>query len=79
MIDYLKHSHPDAAIVAHPECKPSIIEKSTFVGSTSQMINYVENSDHPHYVMLTECGLTARLQMENKPKNSLGVVPCANT
>ena len=72
MIDYLKLTHPNAAIVSHPECKPSIIEKSTYVGSTSQMINYVKTSDHDHYVMLTECGLTARLQMEDPTKNFIG-------
>ncbi len=72
MIDYLKLSHPEAAIVAHPECKPSIIEKSTFVGSTSQMINYVKQTDHDRYVMLTECGLTARLQMEDPSKKFIG-------
>ena len=72
MIDYLKLNHPDAAIVAHPECKPSIIEKSTFVGSTSQMVNYVQTTHHNRYVMLTECGLTARLQMESPNKTFIG-------
>ncbi|RAP24999.1 quinolinate synthase [Candidatus Marinamargulisbacteria bacterium SCGC AG-343-K17] len=72
MIDYLKLNHPETAIVAHPECKPSIIEKSTFVGSTSQMVNYVKETNHQKYVMLTECGLTARLQMEDPSKQFIG-------
>ena len=72
MIDYLKLNHPNAAIVSHPECQPSIIKKSTFVGSTSQMIQYVKNSNHDNYVMLTECGLTARLQMEDPSKKFIG-------
>jgi quinolinate synthase len=72
MIEFLRLNHPDAAIVAHPECKPSIIEKSTFVGSTSQMVNYVKTTDHPQYVLLTECGLTARLQMEAPEKQFIG-------
>lgn len=72
MIDFLKLKNPGAAIVSHPECKPSIIEKSTFVGSTSQMINYVKETNHKQYVMLTECGLTARLQMEAPTKQFIG-------
>ncbi|MGA0241958.1 MAG: quinolinate synthase NadA [Candidatus Marinamargulisbacteria bacterium] len=72
MITYIQQTHPDAAIVAHPECKPSITEKATFVGSTSQMINYVKDTDHSQYVMLTECGLTSRLQMERPDKQFIG-------
>ena len=72
MIEYIKLNHPEAAIVTHPECKPSITEKATFVGSTSQMINYVKSTEHPKYVMLTECGLTSRLQMERPEKEFIG-------
>ncbi len=72
MIDYLKLTHQDAAIVAHPECKPSITEKSTFVGSTSQMINFVKSTSFKNYVMLTECGLTSRLKMEDPSKSFIG-------
>ena len=72
MIDYLRLTYPDAAIVSHPECKPSIIEKSTFVGSTSQMVEYVKTTQHDHYVMLTECGLTSRLQLEDPTKRFIG-------
>ncbi|MEK9726630.1 MAG: quinolinate synthase NadA [Candidatus Margulisiibacteriota bacterium] len=72
MIDYIQLNHPEAAIVAHPECKPSIVEKATFVGSTSQMINYVKETNHEKYVMLTECGLTSRLQMERPNKTFIG-------
>ncbi len=72
MIDYIKLNHPKAAIVAHPECKPSIIEKATYVGSTSQMVNYVKSTSHNQYVMLTECGLTSRLQVEDPSKTFIG-------
>jgi quinolinate synthase len=72
MIDYLKAHHADAAVVAHPECKPTIIDKATFVGSTSQMIQFVKNTSYPSYVMLTECGLTARLQMDDPLKTFIG-------
>jgi quinolinate synthase len=72
MIDYIKLNHPEAAIVAHPECKPSIIEKATYVGSTSQMVNYVKSTSHNQYVMLTECGLTSRLQVEDPSKTFIG-------
>jgi quinolinate synthase len=72
MIDYLKLEFPDVQVVSHPECHESIIEKSDFVGSTSQMVNYVKQTAAPSYFMLTECGLTSRLQLENPEKKFIG-------
>ena len=72
MIDYIQLNHPEAAIVAHPECKPSITAKADYVGSTSQMVNFVKETNHDKYVMLTECGLTSRLQMEAPEKQFIG-------
>ena len=36
------------------------------------MIDYVKTTNHDNYVMLTECGLTARLQMEDPSKKFIG-------
>ena len=72
MIQYLSLKHPNAAIAAHPECKPSITTLANFVGSTSQMINYVADTNHDEYVLLTECGLSSRLQVEHPEKKFIG-------
>lgn len=72
MIDYLRLEYPNVEVVAHPECKPSILEKADYVGSTSQMINYVKESPKDQFFLLTECGLSARLQLETQNKQFLG-------
>jgi quinolinate synthase len=72
MVDYIKLQYQDVKVVSHPECEESIIEKSDFVGSTSQMIDYVKRSSAPAYFMLTECGLTSRLQLEDPSKTFVG-------
>ena len=72
MIDYIKTQYNDVEVVSHPECSEDILKKSDFVGSTSQMINYVKTSNAPSYFMLTECGLTSRLQLEDPSKNFVG-------
>jgi quinolinate synthase len=64
MIAYLKLTHPGAVVLSHPECSPAVLSASDFVGSTSQMIDYVKKNLPPKVVMLTECGLSARLQMQ---------------
>ena len=72
MIDYIKLKHPNVHILAHPECNDSIVEKSDFVGSTSQMMTQVNSTNYPSYFMLTECGLTSRMQSENSQKTFVG-------
>ena len=72
MIEYIKIKHPNVHVLAHPECNESIIKQSDFVGSTSQMMTQVKATNHSHYFMLTECGLTSRLQSENVKKNFVG-------
>ena len=72
MIQYLSLKHPNAKIVAHPECKPEVTQLADYIGSTSQMMSYVTKTDYEEYVMLTECGLSSRLQLENPGKKFIG-------
>lgn len=58
----LKNDNPDAEIVAHPESEPHILEVANFVGSTSKMIHYIENSDCPSFIVGTEAGLLHELE-----------------
>ncbi len=72
MIKYIRVKHPNVHVLAHPECNENIIKESDFVGSTSQIIEQVNNTQHPHYFMLTECGLTSKIQSENTTKRFVG-------
>ena len=72
MIDFLKTKHPDLLVLSHPECSPEVTKASDFVGSTSQMINHVKTTSSNAYFMLTECGLTNRIQLELPKKNFVG-------
>jgi quinolinate synthase len=72
MIEFIRLQHPEAKVLSHPECSPGILNHSDYVGSTSQMIDYVRSTDADAYFMLTECGLTSRLQVEVPEKNFVG-------
>ncbi|NQY73434.1 MAG: quinolinate synthase NadA [Candidatus Margulisbacteria bacterium] len=72
MITYLRQMHKGIHIVSHPECRSEVINSSDFVGSTSQMMQYVKKTEAPAYFMLTECGLTSRLQTEVPEKTFVG-------
>ncbi|RAP33644.1 quinolinate synthase [Candidatus Marinamargulisbacteria bacterium SCGC AG-439-L15] len=71
-IHYLKNEHSDLQVISHPECDPSIIEASDFVGSTTQMMSHVKESKHDQFFLLTECGLSTRLQLEEPNKKFVG-------
>ena len=64
----LKQQHPDAKIIAHPECEEPILEMSDFIGSTAGLIHYAENDDASAYLVVTESGILheMRKRMPNK-------------
>lgn len=72
MTQYIKQQYPHAKIAAHPECKPEVAKEADFLGSTSQMINFVKKSPEDTFFLLTECGLNTRLQLELPQKKFIG-------
>ncbi|MEO6873722.1 MAG: quinolinate synthase NadA [Opitutaceae bacterium] len=63
---------PGLKIVAHPECPPEVAAAADFVGSTGAMMKYVKHTAAPYFLMLTECGLVGRLQVEAPEKRFIG-------
>lgn len=68
----VRSEYPDVKIVSHPECNAAVVRSSDFVGGTEQMLNYMRKANASHFLMLTECGLSARLQSEFTDKNLVG-------
>lgn len=71
-IHRIRLEYPDAKIVSHPECQPAVLKESDFIGSTSQMLKYMETAEAKEFLMLTECGLSSRLQVEHPDKKFVG-------
>jgi quinolinate synthase len=63
---------PGLRVVAHPECPPAVAATADFVGSTGAMMCYVKTTPAPYFLMLTECGLVGRLQVEAPEKRFIG-------
>lgn len=65
-IAFYREKYPDILIVTHPECKPEVCELSDFVGSTSQIIDYVNKLPKEQKVAIgTEYNMVKRLRQEN--------------
>jgi len=62
----LKQIHPDAEVMAHPECDPEIWSVSDFIGSTSKMYREALTSKAGKFIVATEIGLLHRLKRDRK-------------
>ena len=55
--------NPKAKIIAHPESEEHILDVSSFIGSTSQMINYVKANPTGEFIVATEAGILHKMQL----------------
>ena len=53
----LKNAHPDAEILAHPECKKPLLTVADHIGSTSSLLKYSQTSDKQKFIVDTESGI----------------------
>lgn len=68
----VKKQFPKAKILAHTECRPEIIDFADLAGSTNDMLNFVNKTKTKDIMMITECGLSDRVRVENPNKNIIG-------
>ena len=64
----LKKKHPDALVMAHPECKENVVKLADYVGSTADMIAFAKNSECKEFIVCTEEGVNYRLREDNPDK-----------
>lgn len=74
-IDFFREKYPDILIVVHPECRPDVVEKADFVGSTSQIIGYIKSLPLDQKVAVgTEFNLVNRLRSPYNSKQNTFVL-----
>ena len=64
----LKVKHGDALVLAHPECDENILVHADFIGSTSALINQVNETSNKQYIIVTEPGVIHHMQKHNPGK-----------
>jgi len=75
----LKSEHPDSLILAHPECKKSVLIMADFIGSTQALLNYATASDKKSFLVATESGILHEMQKQNPDKEFIPVPPNDST
>ncbi|MHB9002896.1 MAG: quinolinate synthase NadA [Coriobacteriia bacterium] len=68
-----KARHPAAQVMAHPECRPEVIELADAVLSTSQMLTYAAESPAEEFIVVTEEGLIHALKKAAPGKRFVGL------
>ena len=67
-IESAKKNHPNAKVLIHPECRPEVSKLGDFVGSTSNMFDYVKKSRDNSFIVVTEKGVADRLKRDYPEK-----------
>jgi len=75
----LKQEHPDALVLAHPECKKPLLLLADFVGSTAALLNYSIKSEATKFIVATESGIIHQMQKESTDKQFIPAPPNDST
>jgi quinolinate synthase len=58
----LKIEHPQAEIIAHPECEAVVLDRANYIGSTTALLKYCQQSDSEAFIVATEPGIIHQMQ-----------------
>jgi quinolinate synthase len=71
----LQHRHPEALLIAHPECEEIVLELANFIGSTTQLLNYSQTSPANSFIVATESGILHQMQKLSPEKTFIPAPP----
>jgi len=73
-----KKEHPEAQLLAHPECRENVLQHTDFIGSTGQIQKYAKETGHKEFIIASENGMLYRLEKDNPDKKFYSVSPMAD-
>jgi len=71
----LKVEHPDAEVVAHPECEQAVLRHADFIGSTKGLLDYVLKSPKQKFIVVTEAGILHQMKKGAPAKTFIPAPP----
>ncbi len=75
----LKNKHPQAKLIAHPECPQPIRIIADFIGSTSALLKFTEEDNGSEYIVATESGILHQMRKRNPGKTFIPAPPIDST
>nr|WP_235111039.1 quinolinate synthase NadA [Acaryochloris sp. 'Moss Beach'] len=74
----LKTKHPQAEVIAHPECEATILRHASFIGSTTALLKYTQTSPLDTFIVATESGILHQMEKQAPGKNFIPAPPTGN-
>ncbi len=74
----LKIQHPNAEVLAHPECEPAVLRHADFIGSTTALLKYSFEQSGQEFIVVTEPGIIHQMQRQNPDKAFIPAPPTNN-
>ena len=75
----IKREHPEAKIIAHPECEKPILIVADHIGSTTSLLNYTMKDEGKKYIVATESGILHQMRKANPDKMFIPAPPKDST
>ncbi len=67
-ITKLKLRHPEAKVIAHPECEDAVLELADYIGSTTQLLKFTKTDASAAFIVATETGILHQMQKDSPDK-----------
>lgn len=67
-VEIAKAAHPNAIVLAHPECRPEVLDMADYIGSTSGIIEQSSKINAEEFIICTEIGVFDELKANNPGK-----------
>lgn len=77
-ITRLKMRHPNAKVIAHPECEEPVLRVADYIGSTTGLLKFSKESDATEFIVATETGILHQMQIESPDKTFIPAPPDNN-
>ncbi|MDA9773382.1 quinolinate synthase NadA [Saprospiraceae bacterium] len=74
-ITKLQIRHPEAVLIAHPECESHILDKAAYIGSTSGLLKYTKESTATKFIVATEAGIIHQMELQSPEKEFIPAPP----
>ncbi|MCW3090295.1 MAG: quinolinate synthetase complex, subunit [Ferruginibacter sp.] len=71
----LKIRHPQAQVIAHPECEDAVLAVADYIGSTTGLLKYSQQSSSQEFIVVTETGILHQMQKESPYKTFIPAPP----
>ncbi len=71
----LKNKHPNAQLLAHPECEAPLLKIADYIGSTTGILNYSVKSECTEFIVATEAGILHQMQKASPSKTFIPAPP----